>query len=238
MTADDTWARPAVVLVTRPMDPPDSPQRPGVAEVLREVASHTLGLVTFTATTSAAIAGQVTSAIVDPILDAIVPRITDAILQRLDLTEIVLTRVDLEAIITRALDELNLTDLVLERVDINTLVAAADIGAVIDRVPIVPIANYVIDEIDLPEIIRESTGGIAVDAVNAVRVQTFGADQWFARIVDTVVRRRARDVNAPGDPESLSAQALQDEQREQEHLAQESAAADQGPRPADSAGAS
>ena len=119
------------------------------------------------------------SVVVDPILDAVVPRVADAVLDRLDLTQIV-----------------------LDHVDVDAIVAKADIEAVIDRVPIVPIADYVIDEIDLPQIIRQSTGGVATDAINSVRVQTFGADQWVSRLTDAIVRRRQRNVHAPGDRES------------------------------------
>ena len=132
------------------------------------------------------------------------PAIADAIIERIDLTDIVLDQVDLDRIVTRALDGLDLTQLVIDRVDIDALVAEADIEAVIDRVPIIPLANYVIDEIDLPQIIRDSTGGIATDAMGAVRVQGMGADQFVGRLADRVLlRRRQRKVDAPGDPESL-----------------------------------
>lgn len=200
----DDGERPEIIIVARPVD---APPPASASQVLREVLSHTVGLAVYTVSTSVSLARQAAGAtveaaiqttaqvaargahaIADPVLDAVVPRATDAILDRIDLTT-----------------------LVLERVDINRLVAAADIEAVIDRVPIVPIANYVIDEIDLPQIIRASTGGVAVDAVNAVRVQTFGADQWVAGIVDAIVRRRQRDVDAPGDPQSLSGQAASGE---------------------------
>ena len=218
MTQPDPPSRPEVVLVTRPAtDSPDSsPVSP--AQALREVISHTMGLATFTITTAASITQQAASAalstgmnvtqrtvgvVVDPVLDAVVPRVADVILSRLDLTTIVLDRVQLEPIIMRALNELDLTEIVLSRVDVDAIVAKADIEAIIDRVPIVPIADYVIDEIDLPQIIRQSTGGVATEAINSVRVQSFGADQWVARLTDTLVRRRHRNVDAPGEPESL-----------------------------------
>ena len=99
---------------------------------------------------------------------------------------------------------LDLTQLVIDRVDIDELVAQADIEAIIDRVPVIPLANFVIEEIDLPQIIRESTGGVATDAVNAIRVQGVGADQLVSRLADRVLlRRRQRKLDVPGDPESL-----------------------------------
>jgi len=218
MTETGPASRPEVVLVTRPAPEAADSTRMSPAQTLREVISHTIGVATFTVTTAASITQQAASAalttslqatqrgvgvVVDPILDAVVPRVADVILSRLDLTGIVLTRVQLEPIIMRALDELDLTEIVLSRVDVDAIVAKADIEAVIDRVPIVPIADYVIDEIDLPQIIRQSTGGVATEAINSVRVQSFGADQWVARLTDAIVRRRHRDVDAPGSPESL-----------------------------------
>jgi len=195
MSAAQSPERPEVVLVTRPAAGSDTARSASPAEVLREVISHSVGLATFTATTAAEITQQAVGAIaasglratyrgaqvvLDPVLDAVVPRVTDAIL-----------------------DRVNLTEIVLERVDIDAIVAKADMNAIIDRVPIVPIADYVIDEIDLPQIIRQSTGGIATQAINSVRVQSFGADQWIARVTDSIVRRTKRRVDAPGDPESL-----------------------------------
>ena len=70
--------------------------------------------------------------------------------------------------------------------------------------PIVAIADYVIDEIDLPQIIRDSTSGVAGEALDSVRRQGVGADMLLSRVIDSVIRRRERNLDAPGDPLSLS----------------------------------
>ena len=196
--------RQEIILVTRPA----APAMPSRLDTLLHVFSTSVGLAAYTATTVVSLVEQtVTSAVessVNRALDRLVPAITDAIIERIDLTGIVLARVDLEIIVNRALDTLDLTQLVIDRVDIDELVAQADIEAIIDRVPVIPLANYVIEEIDLPQIIRESTGGIATDAVNTIRVQGVGADQLVSRLADRMLlRRRQRKVEAPGDPESL-----------------------------------
>ena len=220
MSNDAGAGRREVILVTRPAPP--GPPNP--VETLRDIAASTFGLATYTVSTFASMVEQtvtytVTSA-VNGALDRIVPALADAIMERLDLTQLVIDRVDLNRIVTQALDSLDLTQLVIDRVDIDEIVAQADIDAVIDRVPIIPLADYVIDEIDLPRIIRESTGGVATDAVNAVRVQGVGADQFVARLADKVIlRRRRRKLDAPGEPESL--------------LGRMSADLDGTPRPAD-----
>jgi hypothetical protein len=131
-------------------------------------------------------------------------RVVEAALDSIDLTEVVLQRVDLERIVDAALDELDLTALIAERVDIDALVATVDLDPIIDRLPIVDIAEYVIEMVDLPAIIRQSTGGVASDAIDSVRLRSYATDIALARIVDRVLPRRARDLEAPGEPESLS----------------------------------
>ena len=196
--------RHEVVLVTRPT----APRPPNPLDAMREVVSSTFGMATYTASTMATLieqtVNQAVTTSVNAALDRLVPLIAEAVIERIDLTRIVLDQVDLDRIVNQALDGLDLTQLVIDRVDIDAIVAQADIEAVIDRVPIIPLANYVIDEIDLPQIIRSSTGGVASDAMNAVRLQGIGADRLVARLADKVVlRRRERKVDAPGDPDSL-----------------------------------
>lgn len=131
-------------------------------------------------------------------------RVVEAALDSIDITEIVLQRVDLQRVVDAALDELDLTALVQERVDIDALVATVDMNAVIDQLPIIDIAEYVIEMVDLPAIIRQSTGGVATDAIDAARMRSYATDLAIARIVDRVLPRRGRNLQAPGDPESLS----------------------------------
>jgi hypothetical protein len=192
-----------VILVARPA----APTPPDPVEALREILGSSLGLATYTATTVVSLVEQAiastVSGVVNAAMDRAVPLIADAILERLDLTDLVIQRVDLRRVVESTLDEMDLTSLVLQRVDVNAIVGAADIDAVIDRVPIVTIADYVIDEIDLPQIIRDSTSGVAGEALDSVRRQGVGADMLLAGFVDRIVRRRSRDLDAPGEPESL-----------------------------------
>ena len=75
--------------------------------------------------------------------------------------------------------------------------------------PIVGIAEYVIDEIDLPQIIRDSTSGVAGEALDSVRRQGVGADLLLAGLVDRIVRRRSRDLESPAEPESLQERTVE-----------------------------
>jgi hypothetical protein len=130
--------------------------------------------------------------------------VVEAALDSIDVTEIVLQRVDLVAVVDAVLDQINLTELVEQRVDINALAATVDLEPIIDRLPIIEIADYVIEQTDLPAIIRQSTGGVANDAIDAVRLRAHATDIASARIVDRLLPRRSRKLDAPGEPESES----------------------------------
>lgn len=88
------------------------------------------------------------------------------------------------------LDRLDLTKVVEERVDIDEIAATIDVNAVADRVDLLGLAQFVVDGIDLPGIIRESTRGVTSEAVRGVRVQGYEADQAVARVVDRMLLRR------------------------------------------------
>ena len=220
--------RQEVVLVTRPAAAGSSHDgsAPHPIETLREVLSSSVGMAAYTASTLASLVEQtVTYAVtssVNAALDRLVPTIADAVISRIDLTDVVLDQVDLHRIVMSALDEMDLTQVVIERVDVNAIVEQADIERVIDRVPIIDLADYVIDEIDLPQIIRDSTSGIAGDAINTLRRQGIGADRLISRFGDRIVlRSRARKVNAPGEPESLARMAQEAEAQRESTVQQE-----------------
>src|SRR5215213_1281426 len=123
----------------------------------------------------------------------------DAITQQLDI-EGMLRQVDLDAIVSKV-D----IDAIVRQVDIDAIARQVDVDAILRRLDLVAIAEEVVNGIDLPEIIRESTGSMASDVVRDARMQTIEADVAIARIVDRVIRRRrARHTDAPGEPESLS----------------------------------
>ncbi len=129
-------------------------------------------------------------------MDAIVQRVDmDAIVDRIDVNAIV-QRVDMDAIVDR-ID----VDAIVQRVDMDAIVAAVDLAAVIDRVNVVGIAEDVINEIDLPEIIRNSTGSMASQVVRDARMQSIGADEAVSQLIDRLLRRRgSRSTIAPHQP--------------------------------------
>jgi hypothetical protein len=87
------------------------------------------------------------------------------------------------------LDELDLNALVSERVDIDALAADLDIEAVINRVDLIALADKVIQGVDLPAIIRDSTNSMTAEVMTDVRTQGERADDLVAGMVDRMLGR-------------------------------------------------
>jgi hypothetical protein len=109
-----------------------------------------------------------------------------AVLDPLDLTDIVRTRVDIDALI--------------DEIDVDRIVARVDVDALVDRLDLGELVQGVLDEIDLPALIRESTGTITADATDEIRYASLDADRLVARFIDRLMRRPGRDLDAPGEP--------------------------------------
>ncbi len=123
-----------------------------------------------------------------------------AVLDRLDLTALVRERVDLDSLVG-SVD----LDAIAARLDVDAVAARLDIDAVIDRIDLVGLAEEVIEAIDLPEIIRESSGAVASDTVRSVRMQGVAGDEAVGRVFDRLLRRSNRPSSAT---DGASAQAL------------------------------
>lgn len=119
----------------------------------------------------------------------LLPELTSAILDKLDLTQIAIDHLDID----RILDSVDL-DAVIERVDLN---------AVIHRVDLAGIATEVIGEIDLPELIRESTGAVTSETVRAVRMRSAEADLFMGRIIDRLLMRKAANDGPAGSDDPI-----------------------------------
>lgn len=116
--------------------------------------------------------------ILDRLATGVLRRAVDVILDRLDLTRIVLDRVDLAR--------------VLDAVDPDPVAAKLDIDAVIARIDLLGIAQMIVDGIDLPAIIRGSTTSMASESVTGIRLQSAAADERLNELMSRLrLRRRA-----------------------------------------------
>jgi hypothetical protein len=129
-------------------------------------------------------------------LDAVTARVdVNGVAARLDPDPVVL-RVDVDAVASRIdLDALIARvdpDSVAKRLDVDAVVARVDLDAIVARLDLPRIALEVIAAIDLPEIVRESTGSAASEVVRGIRAESVQADDAVARIVDRLLHRQQR----------------------------------------------
>jgi hypothetical protein len=136
-------------------------------------------------------------------LDAVVARVDlDAVAARLDLDALVdkvdiarvLDRVDLDAVVA-TVD----LDAVVDRVDLDRAVDRVDVDRVIARTDIAALARYVVEVIDLPGLLRASTGSVTTEVVRSVRDQGADADRALERVVDRLLHRPARRTGIDRD---------------------------------------
>ena len=107
-----------------------------------------------------------------------VRRAADAVMDQLDVTELVLEHVDIQRIAERV------------DIDVDALAERVDIGAVLDRVDLAAIAADVIEQLDLPQLIREATTDTTSEGVRSVRLRGVDADRAVRRAVDRLLARR------------------------------------------------
>ncbi len=154
------------------------------------------------------------------LLDEWTPVIAELVVSRLDLTDIVTrhvdideiveavdldavaARIDLDAIVQRidldaAVSGVDL-DAAVAGVDIDAIAGRLDIDAVIERIDLIAMVEEVIAAIDLPAIIRDSTGSMASETVRSARMTGISADEALSRGLERYLFRRRR-APAPSD---------------------------------------
>ncbi len=138
-------------------------------------------------------------------LDTVAARLdVEKILDRIDLDALIEQRVDLDRVaagldVEKVLDRIDLDALIEQRVDLDRVAAGLDVEKVLDRVDIIGLAEFVVDGIDLPRIIRESTGSVASEGLRGVRTRSMEADQALARFADRMLLRRRSHRNGGRD---------------------------------------
>jgi hypothetical protein len=153
-------------------------------------------------------------------IQSLMTEVVDATLDHIDLTSLALERIDVDRFvdamdlnslidrvdIDRALERIDLNEVVeridieriVARVDVDELAAKVDLEAMIERLELAKIAEEVIDELDVGELIRDSTGSMATETVEGIRVQGMNADRFVSRLVNRAIGRREDD-----DPRTL-----------------------------------
>ena len=141
------------------------------------------------------------------LLDLVVPVVLDEVLRRVDLTAKVTQYVDVDRLaaavdLNAAAERIDVNavasrvdlDLAASRIDVDAVASRVDLDAIVRRLDLIGIAEEVIAAIDLPEIIRDSTGSIASDTVHGTRMQAIAADEAVARVRHRLWTRRPRET--------------------------------------------
>lgn len=142
-----------------------------------------------------AVAERVVSIVMDAIdINEILERVdVDALIKRVDVDGVV-NRVDVDGLIDRVDVEK-----IIERVDVQKIIERVDVKDIVDRIDI----DALLEQTELGSIIARSTTGVASEVLDVVRAQGVGLDDFFARWVNRILRRRAQDL--PLGPAALLA---------------------------------
>ena len=127
---------------------------------------------------------SLTSRAVADAAGAIAAAVVPAVVEHIDVNAL-LAEVDVNALLA----EVDVNALLAE-VDVNALLAEVDVNALVGQIDVAAVAREALEGIDIGDIIQESTAGLAIDTMEAVRVQAMNADDFLARIVDRLLGRR------------------------------------------------
>jgi hypothetical protein len=90
----------------------------------------------------------------------------------------------------------------------ENVIAQIDFVRVVEQIPIDDIAgaidvDAIVARVDLGGVIRESTAGLTMETVDALRSQGIALDAWTSRVIDKMLfRRQPREVELERGPES------------------------------------
>ena len=131
----------------------------------------------------------------EALAQAVTERAVDLVMSALDVNAL-LDRVDLNAV----LDQVDINE-VLDRIDLDRLLSRMDLNAIVQRLDF----DALVEQTDLGAVIAASSSGAASDALDMVRSQAVGLDEFIARWIGRL--RRRPYTGPPGPPDGLRAEA-------------------------------
>ena len=122
----------------------------------------------------------------------------DALLGRIDIAALI-GRIDLNQLLAgidlnQMLERLDLNQL-LSDIDLDALLENLDLNAVVERLDV----DALVQNTEMGSIIARSTSGVASEALDAVRSQGVGMDNFIARVTNRVLRRDPAELPAGPD---------------------------------------
>jgi hypothetical protein len=135
------------------------------------------------------------SARIEHVAQAVAERVVSLVMEAIDMDALI-NRIDVDAVVNRVdIDRL------IDRVDVEKIVDRIDVKKIVERIDI----DAVMEQTELGSIIARSTTGVASDVLDLVRAQAVGLDDFVARWVNRILRRRAEDL--PTGPPALVGRA-------------------------------
>ncbi len=131
----------------------------------------------------------------EALAQAVAGRAGERVVSALDVNAL-LGRVDLNAV----LDQVDI-DRVLDRIDLDRVLGRMDLNGLVEHIDV----DALIEQTDLGAVIARSSSGVASDALDMVRSQTVGLDEFIARWVGRL--RRRPYAGPPGPPDGLQTKA-------------------------------
>jgi uncharacterized RDD family membrane protein YckC len=136
----------------------------------------------------------------DALAQRIADRVVDLVVGALDVNAL-LNRVDVDELLARVdvnglLDHVDI-DKLLDRVDADRLLDRVDLNPILARVD----TDDLIKQTDLGAIVAQSSGGVASNALDVLRSQAVGLDEFIARRIGRL--RRRPYTGPPGPPDRL-----------------------------------
>jgi hypothetical protein len=131
----------------------------------------------------------------DALAQTVAERAVELVVSALDVNAL-LDEVDLNAV----LDQVDI-ERVLDRIDLDRLLGQVDLNSIVERIDV----DALVERTDLGAVIARSSSGMASDALDVVRSQAVGLDEFIARWIGRL--RRRPYAGPPGPPDGPRAGA-------------------------------
>ena len=138
---------------------------------------------------------------VDSMAQTVAKRATELVVDSLDIND-VLARID----VNKLLNQVDVNQL-LDRVDVDRLLARVDVNALVDKVNVNELTervdvNALVDRTEIKTVLAKSSTTVFTEGIDLVRSQAVGLDDFLARWVNRILRRKR--APAVGPPRLIS----------------------------------
>ena len=143
---------------------------------------------------------------VDSMAQTVAKRATELVVDSLDIND-VLARID----VNKLLNQVDVNQL-LDRVDVDRLLARVDVNALVDKVDVNELTervdvNALVDRTEIKTMLAKSSTTVVTEGIDLVRSQAVGLDDFLARWVNRILRRKQAPAVGPSALISLPAES-------------------------------